>query len=76
MIPYMHQELAAERIAWVHEQARRDQVARIARRARRLRRRGAEPIPAPTRLVRPYVPQPRHAAENGSRPAAEHKDVA
>jgi hypothetical protein len=74
MIPYMHQDLAAERVAWVLEQARRDHVARIARRARRLRRRGAEPVPSP--LVPLTALRPRGAAGSDSQAAAERREVA
>jgi hypothetical protein len=73
MIPYMHQDLATERVAWVQEQARRDHVARI---ARRQRRRGAEPMPVPTPLVEPSRLRPRRAAGSENQLAAERREVA
>lgn len=76
MIPYMHQDLAAEHIAWVQEQARRDRAARIVRRARRLRRRGAEPVPVSSPLAPPSALRPRGTAGRDSQAAAERKEVA
>jgi hypothetical protein len=76
MIPYMHQDLAAERAAWIQEQARRDRVARIARRARRARRREAERMPAPSPLALTSALRPRSADGSDTHAAAERREVA
>ena len=75
MIPYMHQDLAAEHIADIYAQASRDRVARIARQARRLRRRSGAATPAFSLFARPAA-RPGHAADHGNRPATEPCEVA
>lgn len=79
MIPYMHTDLAAEHIADIHAQASRDRAARIARQARRLRRRSAERAPVSSLPARPSV-LAGHAAGDESQPgvsrATERREVA
>jgi hypothetical protein len=76
LIPYMHQDLATQHIADIHERACRERAARAAKQARRLRRHSAEPLPASSLLVHPAVLTSRCAAGTGSEPAAERREVA
>lgn len=76
MIPYMHQDLAAEHIADILEQAHRDRTARLAKRTRRLSWRSAEPQAVLTPLVQPSVLPPRHVSGVGNQHATERREVA
>lgn len=84
MIPYMHNELAAERIAEIYEQAQRERTARVLRQARRTRRRGTEPapgaslVPLPARRTWHLIADGTQLAAAGpeARQPGAHKKVA